>query len=302
MTYEQLVMLNAIVTEGTFRAAAEHLNKSQSAISHMIKKLESEIDFSLFSREAYRPKLTPSGEVFYRQATRVIQQMQQLGNLAKNLRAEQEAQVLLAVTATYPLQPFLQIVGEVTNEYPMTHIRLSRESMGGPLERLLRDDANIIIAALDDVPIDQVEAIPFAQVTIVPVSHPKYGPAHNAHIKTISEMQSYTQVIVSDSGSGEFEQSRDLLPGGLRWTVSDFAAKKEILLAQMGWGGMPRHLVAEELKQGKLVELNVEGYPPRHSQLYQIRRRDSEVGIVAQSIWQHLLSISGRFPENNIEL
>ncbi|MEH6405621.1 MAG: LysR family transcriptional regulator, partial [Sneathiella sp.] len=114
MTYEQLVMLNAIVTEGTFRAAAEHLNKSQSAISHMIKKLENEIDFSLFSREAYRPKLTPSGEVFYRQATRVIQQMQQLGNLAKSLRAKQEAQVFLAVTATYPLQPFLKIVGDVT--------------------------------------------------------------------------------------------------------------------------------------------------------------------------------------------
>ena len=293
MTYEQLVTLNAIVTEGTFRAAAERLHKSQSAISHMMKKLESEIDVILLSREGYRPKLTPAGEVFYRQATRVMQQMQQLGNLAKSMSAKQEAQVFLAVTATYPLQPILQIVGDVTVAYPMTHVRLSRESMGGPLERLLRDDADIIVAALDDVPVDQVEAIPFAQITIVPVAHPDYGPAHKAHLKTISEMQSYTQVIVAGSSSGSFEQSRDLLPGGLRWTVSDFAAKKEVLLAKMGWGGMPKHLVEEELKQGKLVELNVEGYPPRHSQLYQIRRRDRDVGIVAQSIWLRLLSISG---------
>jgi len=292
MTYEQLVVLNAIVTEGTFRAAAEHLNKSQPALSHMIKKLEAEIDFDLFSRESYRPKLTPSGEVFYRQATRVIQQMQQLGNLAKSLSAKQEAQVFLAVTATYPLKPFLKIVGDVTTEYPMTHVRLTRESMGGPLERLLRDDANIIIAALDNVPIEQVEAIPFAHVTIVPVAHPDYGPAKSKHLKSISDMQSYTQIIVSDSSSGAFEQSRDLLPGGLRWTVSDFAAKKEILLAQMGWGGMPKHLVVEELEQGKLVALNLEGYPPRHSQLYQIRRRDGDVGIVAQSLWQRLQSLS----------
>lgn len=299
MTYEQLLVLNAIVTEGTFRAAANHLNKSQSAISHMIKKLETEINFSLFSREEYRPKLTPSGEVFHRQATRVMQQMQQLGNLAKSLSAEQEAQVFLAVTATYPLQPFLKIVGDVTVEYPMTHIRLSRETMSGPLERLLSDDANIIIAALDDVPVDQVEAIPFSQITIVPVAHPDYGPAHSEHLVTITDMQSYTQIVVSDSGSGAFEQSRDLMPGGLRWTVSDFAAKKEVLLAQMGWGGMPKHLITEELKQGKLVELNVEGYPPRHSQLYQIRRREREVGIVAQSIWQRLLSISGSVPEGN---
>lgn len=292
MTYEQLVMLNAIVTEGTFRGAAERLHKSQSAISHMIKKLESEIDVILLSREAYRPKLTPAGEVFYRQATRVMQQMQELGNLAKSLSAKQEAQVFLAVTATYPLQPFLKIVSEITDEHPMTHVRLSRESMGGPLERLLRDDANIIIAALDDVPVDRVEAIPFAQITIVPVAHPDYGPAQSEHLKTISEMQSYTQVIVSDSSSGVYEQSRDLLPGGLRWTVSDFAAKKDVLVAKMGWGGMPKHLIADELKHGDLVELNVEGYPPRHSQLYQIRLRDREVGIVAQSVWQRLQSIS----------
>lgn len=64
MTYEQLIVLHAIVTEGTFRGAAERLHKSQSAISHMLKKLEAEIDMVLLSREAYRPKLTPAGESF----------------------------------------------------------------------------------------------------------------------------------------------------------------------------------------------------------------------------------------------
>lgn len=294
MTYEQLVVMNAIVLEGTFRAAAERLHKSQSAISHMIKKLENEIDVVLFSRKTYRPTLTPAGEVFHRQATRVIQQMQELDNLALSLSADQEAQVFLSVTATYPIHPFLKIIGDITLEYPMTHVRLSRESMGGPLESLMRGNANIIISALDNIPIDQVEAIPFAQVTIVPVAHVDYEPAKSGHLKTISEMQSYTQVVVSDSGSGAFEQSRDLLPGGLRWTVSDFAAKKEILLAQMGWGGMPKHLIEEELKQGTLVELNVEGYPPRLSQLYQIRQRGQRVGIVSQSIWQQLLDVPRR--------
>ena len=75
MTYEQLVVLHAIVTEGTFRGAAERLNKSQSAVSHMLKKLETEVEIILLSREEYRPTLTPEGKVFYRQATRVMQQM-----------------------------------------------------------------------------------------------------------------------------------------------------------------------------------------------------------------------------------
>jgi len=292
MTYEQLIVLHAIVTEGTFRGAADKLNKSQSAISHMLKKLETEIDIVLLSREEYRPTLTQAGEVFYRQATRVMQQMQQLGSTAKNLSAKQEAQVFLAVTATYPLKLLLEIVGTITAEYPATHIRLSGESMGGPIERLLRDDADIIIATMDDVPVDQVEAIPFAEVTILPVAHPDFEPARSTHMKTISEMQSYTQIVVADSSSGAFAQSRDLLPGGLRWTVSDFAAKKEILLAKMGWGGIPSHMIKKELDTGALVPLNVEGYQPRQSHLFQIRRRDRNVGIVAQSIWEQMMSVA----------
>lgn len=291
MTYEQLIVLHAIVAEGTFRGAAEKLNKSQSAISHMLKKLENEIDIVLLSREEYRPTLTQAGEVFYRQATRVMQQMQQLGSIAKNLSSKQEAEVFLAVTATYPLKDLLKIVGSITTEYPATHIKLSGESMGGPVEKLIRDEADIIIATMDGVPVDQVEAVPFSEVTILPVAHPDFEPAQSSHIKTISEMQSYTQIIVADSSSGAFTQSRDLLPGGLRWTVSDFAAKKEILLANMGWGGIPTHMIKEELANGELVPLNVEGYQPRQSHLFQIRKRDKDVGIVAQTIWEKLKQI-----------
>jgi DNA-binding transcriptional LysR family regulator len=258
----------------------------------MLKKLETQIDIVLLSREEYRPTLTPAGEVFFRQATRVMQQMKELNIVAKNLNARQEPEVFLAVTATFPLKPVLEVIGTIRDRFPATNIRLSRESMGGPIERLLRNDADIIIATMDGVPVDQVEALSFAQVTIVPVAHPDFEPARSSHMKTISEMQSYTQVVVADSSSGEFAQSRDLLPGGLRWTVSDFIAKKEILLAKLGWGGIPTHMIEDELARGALVALNVEGYEKRQSQLFQMRKRDTDVGIVAQSIWEKLSRIA----------
>ncbi|MEP5762704.1 MAG: LysR substrate-binding domain-containing protein [Litoreibacter sp.] len=220
-----------------------------------------------------------------------MQQMKELNVVAKNLNARQEPEVFLAVTATFPLKPTLEIIGSVRTQFPATHIRLSRESMGGPIERLLRNDADIVIATMDGVPVDQVEALSFAQVTIVPVAHPDFEPAKSPHMKTISEMQSYTQVVVADSGSGEFAQSRDLLPGGLRWTVSDFAAKKEILLAKLGWGGIPTHMIENELADGSLVPLNVESYEKRQSHLFQMRKRDKDVGIVAQTIWEKLSTL-----------
>lgn len=291
MTFEQLLTLHAIVAEGTFRAAASKLNKSQSAVSHMLKKLELEIDITLLSREQYRPKLTESGEVFYRHATRVMQQMQELSRVAAKLNAKQEAEVHLTVTATYPLSPVLTMIAPIKVEYPATHIRLSRESMGGSVERLMRGEADIIIATMDGVPASEVEAVPFANVTIVPVAHPDFEPAKSRHMKTITDMQSHTQVIVAHSGSEAFSQSRDILPGGLRWTVSDFAAKKEILIAGLGWGGIPSHMIADELKDGALVPLNVEGFPSRQSFLFQIRRRGSVIGIVADKMWERMLTL-----------
>ena len=86
MTLDQLLALDAIVATGTFRGAAERLNKAQSAVSHQIRKLEDQLQFDLFSRDAYRPRLTAEGEVYYREALRVLEQVRALESAALSLR------------------------------------------------------------------------------------------------------------------------------------------------------------------------------------------------------------------------
>ncbi len=284
MTLEQLVALNAIVEQGTFRAAADHLNKAQSAVSHAIRKLEDEVGFELLSREAYRPTLTERGQVFYRHATRVLQRMRELRSITATLRTEQEAEVALSVTATYPLTPVLSLVSEMTARFQATHIKMSRENMGGSLEKLLDGDVEVAISTLDGVPLDRVEFVPVLPVMMIPVSHPDFVPARDDRMKTDAEMQTHIQVVVADSARGD-RQDRGIVPGGLRWTVSDFATKKEILLANMGWGGMPEHMIRQELEAGTLVPLRAEGYPPTQILHYAMRRRDVTHGTVAQAIW-----------------
>jgi len=73
MTYEQLLALHAVVTAGTFRAAADRMHKSQSAISHAIKKLEDEVDIVLLSREDYRPRLTSATNATTRQYSKIFE-------------------------------------------------------------------------------------------------------------------------------------------------------------------------------------------------------------------------------------
>lgn len=287
MTLEQLVVLNAIVEQGTFRAAAENLGKAQSAVSHMLKKLEDEIGFALLSRENYRPALTEKGEVFYRHSLRVLQGVQDLKSVSMTLGTAQEAEVAMTVTATFPFAPVLKLIGDMTSRFPTTHIKLSRENMGGSLEMLLAGEVQIAISTLDDVPLDRVDVLPLDSVAILPVAHPDFPAARDSRFKSDAEMQSYTQIVVADSGQTN-RQSRGLLPGGLRWTVSDFATKKEILLANMGWGGMPEHMISDALEKKQLVRLNIESYPPVQVPHFAMRRRDTPNGVVAQAIWNDL--------------
>ncbi|MEY8120592.1 LysR family transcriptional regulator [Falsihalocynthiibacter sp. BN13B15] len=290
MKLEQLVTFEAIVTTGTFRKAAERLNKSQSAISNAIRLLEDELELTLLSREAYRPKLTAEGEIFFRESSRVLAQMRELGATAARLRAREEPELCIAITATLSLQHLLPVLEEIDRRHPATHIRLLTEVMGGPIERLMEQRADIAIATLESVPLDEVETQRFAEVTIRPVASRRFAKRLGPGAKSMTAMQTFPQIVVSGTGGPENKQSRDLLPGGRKWTVSDFAAKKQVILSGQGWGGLPDHLMQDEIAAGTLETLVVEGFPPRHSEIFVLRRRDQAPGPVASALWSLLVA------------
>jgi len=288
MKHDQLIALDAIVATGTFRGAAERLHKSQSAISHTIRQLEEELELVLFSREAYRPVLTPAGEIFYREASRVLRQMQGLRTTASRLRAREEPELTIAVSATMDLPPLLPALADTGRSHPATHLRLQMEMMGGPIARLMEGKADIALASLDGVPPDEVEAEPVAEVTIRPVAAPGLGLPASSRALSASEMQSHVQVVAAGTGGAAHEQSRGLLPGGLKWTVSDLAAKKQVILAGLGWGGLPDHMTVEERRSGALLSLNLEGFPLRRTMIFKMRRRDQAIGVVADELWSKI--------------
>ena len=43
------------------------------------------------------------------------------------------------------------------------------------------------------------------------------------------------------------------------WRLADLGAKKSMLLAGLGWGNMPAHLVEDEIKDGRLTVIQPAG-------------------------------------------
>jgi DNA-binding transcriptional LysR family regulator len=69
----QLKSFVAIAETGTFGRAAATVNRTQSAVSLQIKKLEEQLGCTLFDRTGRKVTLTPQGEIFLGYAKRMIQ-------------------------------------------------------------------------------------------------------------------------------------------------------------------------------------------------------------------------------------
>ena len=110
MTLEQLEIFKAVIKEGSFRAAADKLWKTQPAISIAIKKLEKEFGLTFFDRDNYRATLTPEGRSFYEKCRVVLQETDQLKALGKHLASGEEPYLKISINIVSPLPVILSFL------------------------------------------------------------------------------------------------------------------------------------------------------------------------------------------------
>lgn len=284
MTLEQLKSLQAIVEGGSLRAAAESLHRTQPTISVAIKNLEEELGLQIFDRDQYRNTLTPQGIKLYEKAKLVLGQAQSFKNLATQLAAGEETEVGIAFTSAIPVAPIISTIRQCKEEFPATRLEVYSENGLGPLDLLENGQASILIIPwLQNN--DKFESMPFMNLrfqSFIAADSPllkEYDTVPRA------VMKKYPQVIIS--GRKSSKTSFGILEGGDQWRVNDYQTKKEIIMQGMGWGSLPEHLIKEELAQGLLAPIKVEGDPEMPKiELRVVRLEGEPVGPVAQRLWE----------------
>lgn len=288
MTFDQLKALDAVVKYGSIRAAAEKLHKTAPSISALIKNLESDVELELLNRDSYRPTLTEQGKLFYEKAKIVLLHMHELNGLSQRIKGNKELVINIAINAVSPLDRLLSTLVEVEKQHPETQLNVSTEHLGGAIERLKSGEVDIAITTSDGFVSDYMEASPAFVIPIYPVTKKDHPLAKIKGEVPRAEAAKYPQVIVRDSSRTSNKQTLDVIDGGRHCHVTDFLAKKKLLGSGLGWGGIPEYLIDDELRNGELVRINVEGYYVRKSEQYIIRRRDKAHGPVSQYTWDML--------------
>jgi DNA-binding transcriptional LysR family regulator len=288
MTLDQLEAFKAVASLGTFAKAASALHKSQPAISKLVHNLEAELGLVLFDRRAYRATLTDAGKIFFERAAQVVADAEALGAFGRSLAGGGEPIVRLTVEAVTPLEPVLAALSAVQTTFPAVRYELRTERLTGPLESLLDGSADMAVAGLHGVDRRAVVARRFRDVRIIPVARHDSPLARAGAPVPTALLRAHPQVVVRDSARTEPAQTLNVVEGGLRWSVTDVAAKLQIVEAGMGWGGLPEHVVEPGLRAGTLVALEVREFDVAAVELFVLRRRDRFQGPVAEALWARL--------------
>ena len=289
MKLDQLKVLRAVVETGTVKSAAESLNRTQPAVSQALKALEFQTGTELFDRSGYRLELTAVGRRVYLQSLRVLAEAEDLTQLIHHFEKGQEETITIALDAAADPNLMTPVLAKLQTRFPDTRVILRAEVLSGAVEAVRSGNAALAMAPAIPVMLEEegFDYMPLAGSMMRNVAAPSLLDAMNAP-RTLADLRRFHQVIARDSGqaSGLFDRELGVQKGQRRWYVSDLHMKKQLLMAGLGWGRLPQHLIAEELAQDRLRDILL---PHTHLsfeiEVFVFRQRRSAIGPVATHLW-----------------
>lgn len=121
----------------SYREAAEKLFITQPALTKQINLLEQELDLSLFERDNHGAKLSEEGEMLYRNALLLDEQINHFLCVAKKIRTGKTGNLNIGYTSS-----FLNIIPDIINafniQYPNININLVEMSSIQQEQELLK--------------------------------------------------------------------------------------------------------------------------------------------------------------------
>lgn len=290
MTLEQLLTIEAIVKEGSFKAAADYLHKSQPSISMAIKKLEDEYQITLFSRNEYRPSLSVDGKIFYQKAKILLREYRELIGLAKQMQMGVEPELRISIDAVSPVSVVLKFLRNFFEKHPDTRLELLFEVLSGTIERLIDGDVDIAITPrpIGDFPLDLRLMTKTKMVSVISTQLVKDLVKEEKTI-TDSFLRNHNQIILADSARRIEKINSGILEGAKNLTVNDIGFKKELIINGLGWGGLPYDLIKTELAAKKLTVINTNKIKERNLEIYMVKLNSKNMGPVMTELWESLV-------------
>lgn len=197
MDLRKLEIFVAVAGAGSFSAAAEQIPMAQPAVSIAIRKLEEELQLTLFDRSVRRIQLTAEGERLLQQAQAILQQVEALQASAGSLQQLLQGELSIAcpsMLATYFLPDLLS---GFLSQYPGLSASVTQAGTEEIEALLLRDEIEVGVTTADATT-QELELVPLVNeqmVVCVAEDHP-WARRRYLNVKDLHR----TPMVVYESG------------------------------------------------------------------------------------------------------
>jgi DNA-binding transcriptional LysR family regulator len=296
---DQLRIFLKVVEHGSFGGAARSMGRAVSAISYGIAQLEAQLAVTLFEREGSRkPVLSEAGAGLLAEARAVADSVDALLAKTQSLHAGLESSLGLVVDVMAPGEATARVLREFRTTFPTVALTLHIEGLGAVAQCLLEERAELAIGGpvIGNHPALERQAL--GEVDLIPVAAPDHPLARAMAAGGVEPglSRQHLQLVLADRS--DLTQGREFsVLAAHTWRLGDLGAKHSLLKEGLGWGNMPREMVAGDLERGRLVELDLPERPGERYTLSALWRRDTKPGPAAGWLvdaFRQALSAQGR--------
>ncbi|MGR9085678.1 MAG: LysR family transcriptional regulator [Gammaproteobacteria bacterium] len=274
ITLEQWRSLIVVVDAGGYARAAEILNKSQSAVTYAVQKIESRLGLKAFEIQGRKAVLTPTGQMLYRRALALVEEASDLERAANRLSAGWEAEIHIAAEILFPSRLLLGCLDRFGRESPRTRVELIESVLGGTADALLKGEADLVLTPRQP-PGFSGELL--MRVRLIAVAHAEHPLHRSGRTLTYRDLRAYRHLVVRDSGSKRDRRAVSV-EVEQRWTVSQIATSIQAVSMGFGFAWLPEEHIHAELKAGLLKPLPLRDGGTMEVPLYMILANPDFVG------------------------
>jgi DNA-binding transcriptional LysR family regulator len=281
-TIRQLHIFQEVARRGSFTRASESLHLSQPAVSIQVRQLEKAIGLPLFEQLGKKIYLTEPGEALFAAAQNIGRALEDISEVVDEFKGHKRGRLSVSVASTAGSFA-TRILAGFARLYPEVSISLDVTNRERLLEQLDANECDLAI--MGRPPADrELEYRPFMDNPLVIVSAPDHPFAERKAIP-VTELQRKT-FVVREPGSGTraaarrfFDEHGVVVQFAMEMTSND--SIKQAVQAGLGLAVASRHTLELELETGRLVMLDVEGFPiMRH--WYLVQRKGKRLSPIAR--------------------
>lgn len=295
-TLHQLRIFQAVARAGSYSRVAADLYISQPGVSMQIKALERGVGLPLFEKSGRAVRLTEAGQELLRYSEQVFSLLDEAKVVLEELSGTRRGTVKVAATTTAGIYVAPAALGAFHRRYTGIQLSLDVVNRFAVSQRLLNNEVDLaIVGLIEDA--DQLELATFLPNELVVIASPRHPLAAASQI-ALDALANET-FLLREAGSGTRTDTENLFARAgfvprVGMELRSMGAIKQAVAADLGIAVMPRDALELELAVGRLVILDVAGFPVgRHWSL--ARHLGRHVSAAAGALWDFLLEYRDQY-------